>query len=143
MCFISFLTSENCFPMNLLTELIVCSGFVIACLLAGSPTLRSPLPPSRNAKIDGVVLRPSLFCITTGSFPSITATQEFVVPKSMPMILPISVLFVFLYFLNIICNACAKSFLLTQCQRFFSVQNKIKTIILPFLLLSALSVMLP
>jgi type III secretory pathway component EscS len=35
--------------------------------------------------MDGVVLRPSLFGITTGSLPSITATQELVVPKSIPI----------------------------------------------------------
>jgi hypothetical protein len=29
--------------------------------------------------------------MTFGSFPSMTATTEFVVPRSMPMILPISV----------------------------------------------------
>jgi hypothetical protein len=59
----------------------------MACLLAESPTLRSPFPLSINATIEGVVLRPSLFAITTGSLPSNTATQLFVVPKSIPMIL--------------------------------------------------------
>mmetsp|Transcript_97220 Transcript_97220/g.192639 ORF Transcript_97220/g.192639 Transcript_97220/m.192639 type:complete len:94 (+) Transcript_97220:1933-2214(+) len=39
------------------------------------------------ATIDGVVLMPSLFSNTLGEEPSITATQEFVVPKSMPTIL--------------------------------------------------------
>jgi hypothetical protein len=43
--------------------------------------------------IDGVVLFPSELGITTASFPSITETQEFVVPKSIPIILPILVLF--------------------------------------------------
>ena len=46
---------------------------------AGSPTFRSPF--SVNATIDGVVLLPSLLAITTGSLPSITATQELVVPR--------------------------------------------------------------
>ena len=66
---------------------MVLCGLVIACLFAGSPTFLSPL--SVNATIDGVVLLPSLFAITCGSEPSITATQEFVVPKSIPIILPI------------------------------------------------------
>ena len=45
-------------------------------------------------QLDGVVLAPSAFGITTGSFPSITETHEFVVPKSIPIILLI------IYFLN-------------------------------------------
>jgi hypothetical protein len=53
--------------------------------LAGSPILRSP--SFKKATIEGVVLRPSLFAITTASLPSITATQELVVPKSIPIIL--------------------------------------------------------
>ena len=57
--------------------------------LAGSPTFLSPFPSSRKATIEGVVLRPSLLGITTGSLPSITETQEFVVPKSIPIIFPI------------------------------------------------------
>ena len=39
-----------------------------------------------------VVLSPSLFSITRGLPPSMTATQEFVVPRSMPIILPIMAL---------------------------------------------------
>jgi hypothetical protein len=35
-----------------------------------------------NPMIEGVVLFPSEFAITTGSLPSITETHEFVVPKS-------------------------------------------------------------
>jgi hypothetical protein len=73
--------------MNRLIEKMVFFGLVIACRFAGSPTFRSPF--SVNATIDGVVLLPSLFGITTGSFPSITATHEFVVPRSMPIIFPI------------------------------------------------------
>jgi len=38
--------------------------------------------------LQGVVRLPSLFAITTGSLPSNTATQEFVVPKSIPIIFP-------------------------------------------------------
>jgi hypothetical protein len=39
--------------------------------------------------MDGVVLAPSAFGITVGSPPSNTATHEFVVPKSIPIILAI------------------------------------------------------
>ena len=60
-------------------------GLVMAWRLAGSPTLRSP--PSMKATTEGVVRLPSLLLMTTGSFPSITATQLLVVPRSMPMIL--------------------------------------------------------
>src|SRR5204863_6043027 len=66
---------------------MVFCGLVIAWRLAGSPTLRSPF--FRKATMDGVVRRPSSLAITTGSLPSITATQLFVVPKSIPMIFPI------------------------------------------------------
>src|SRR6476469_4357303 len=74
--------------MKRLMLAMVFLGLVTAWRLAGSPTLRSPLPPSRNATMLGVVRRPSLFGITTGSLPSITATHELVVPRSMPIILP-------------------------------------------------------
>jgi len=40
-----------------------------------------------NATIDGVVRAPSAFSITFGVLPSITATQEFVVPRSIPIAL--------------------------------------------------------
>ena len=73
--------------MNLLIEKMVLRGFVIACLLAGSPIFLSPF--SANATTDGVVLLPSLLMITEGSLPSITATHELVVPRSIPIIFPI------------------------------------------------------
>src|SRR5258707_4149734 len=38
-----------------------------------------------NPTIEGVVRLPSLLGMTTGSPPSITATQELVVPKSIPI----------------------------------------------------------
>ena len=38
--------------------------------------------------MDGVVLAPSAFSITRAFFPSITATHEFVVPRSMPITSP-------------------------------------------------------
>jgi hypothetical protein len=61
----------------------------MACRLAGSPTFRSPL--SRKATTEGVVRLPSLLGITTGSLPSMTATHELVVPRSIPIIFPIIV----------------------------------------------------
>jgi hypothetical protein len=39
--------------------------------------------------MEGVVRFPSLFSMTRAESPSITATQEFVVPKSIPIALPI------------------------------------------------------
>jgi hypothetical protein len=39
-----------------------------------------------NATTEGVVLSPSLLGITLGVPPSMNATQELVVPRSMPMI---------------------------------------------------------
>jgi hypothetical protein len=44
-----------------------------------------------KATTDGVVRDPSAFSITFGVFPSITATQELVVPKSMPITTPFTV----------------------------------------------------
>jgi hypothetical protein len=76
--------------MNRLTEKIVFAGFVIAWRFAACPTNRSP--DFENATTEGVVRAPSEFSKTTGSPPSITAMQEFVVPKSMPKIFAISLL---------------------------------------------------
>ena len=53
--------------------------------LAGWPTRRSP---SVNATTEGVVRAPSEFSITRGCEPSITATHEFVVPRSIPITEP-------------------------------------------------------
>ncbi len=64
------------------------SGLVTACRLAGWPTRRSP--SSVNATIDGVVRAPSEFSITLGAEPSMTATHELVVPRSMPITFAIS-----------------------------------------------------
>ena len=79
-------------------EEIVLSGFVIACLLATCPTILSP--DLAKATTDGVVRPPSALAMTTGSPPSMTATQELVVPKSIPMIFaiiinPFRVIYVF------------------------------------------------
>src|SRR3981189_3004054 len=61
----------------------VFSGLVMLWRLAGCPTRTSP--SSVKATMDGVVRPPSLFSMTLALFPSITATQELVVPRSMPI----------------------------------------------------------
>src|SRR5271155_2088952 len=72
--------------MRRLTAKMVRSGLVTAWRFAGWPTSRSP--SSVKATMDGVVRMPSAFSMTFGVLPSITATQEFVVPRSIPMTLP-------------------------------------------------------
>ncbi len=72
--------------MKRLIEKIVFVGFVTAWRLATVPTRRSP--EGVKATTDGVVRPPSEFSMTVGSPPSRTAMHEFVVPRSMPMILP-------------------------------------------------------
>merc|ERR1740121_2708335 len=52
----------------------------------GTPTRRCP--SFDTATMDGVVLMPSEFSRTFGLLPSMVATQEFVVPRSIPMMLP-------------------------------------------------------
>ena len=71
--------------MNRLIEKTVFSGLVTACRFATCPTSRSPdlVKPTT----DGVIRLPSGLVMTTGSPPSITATTEFVVPRSIPIIL--------------------------------------------------------
>src|ERR1700726_4076749 len=61
--------------------------------LAGWPT--RTWPSSVKATIDGVVRPPSAFSITLALFPSITATQEFVVPRSIPIAFAMTRLLVF------------------------------------------------
>ena len=79
--------SSNVRPIRRLMAKKVRSGLVTPWRLAGWPTSRSP--SSVKATIDGVVRAPSLFSITLGVAPSMTATQELVVPRSMPMTLAI------------------------------------------------------
>src|SRR5262245_3653534 len=71
--------------MKRLMENTVVSGFVTACRFATCPTSRSPdlVKPTT----EGVSRPPSELVMTTGSPPSITATTELVVPRSIPMIL--------------------------------------------------------
>ena len=80
--------------MSRLIEEIVRSGLVMAWRFAIMPTSRSP---SLNATTDGVVRAPSALGMTTGWPPSRIATHEFVVPRSMPMILPITVFLLLLF----------------------------------------------
>src|SRR5215469_9419091 len=78
--------SSNLRPMKRLIEKIVFSELVMAWRLATSPTSRSPFLV--KATTEGVVRLPSELGMTTGSPPSITATQLLVVPRSIPMTLP-------------------------------------------------------
>src|ERR1700682_3836200 len=80
-------SESNLRPIRRLTAKTVASGLVIAWRFAICPTSRSPA--SVNPTIEGVVRLPSELGITTGSPPSITATQLFVVPRSIPMTLGI------------------------------------------------------
>src|SRR5919197_4882068 len=82
--FISSETAQNFRPMNRLIEKIVLCGFVTCWRFAGAPTSR--WPSFVNATTEGVVRPPSAFGMTVGSPPSITATQELVVPRSMPIV---------------------------------------------------------
>src|SRR5262245_39728955 len=66
---------------------MVRSGLVTAWRFAGWPTRRSPSPV--KATIDGVVRAPSEFSMTFAFLPSMTATHELVVPRSIPITLAI------------------------------------------------------
>ncbi len=71
--------------MNRLTLKTVFFGLVTCWCFAGCPTSRSPL--SVNPTTEGVVRLPDELIRTLGCPPSMTATQELVVPRSIPMIL--------------------------------------------------------
>src|SRR5438874_463942 len=73
--------------MNRLIENTVFSGLTAACRRASWPTRRSP--DLVKATTEGVVRPPSAFGMTTGSPASMTATTEFVVPRSMPTVFAI------------------------------------------------------
>ena len=81
----SLVTSFMRRPMKRLIEKTVFVGLVTAWRLATCPTSRSP--SFVNATTDGVVRPPSALGMTTGSPPSMTATTEFVVPRSIPITL--------------------------------------------------------
>src|SRR3954468_24305456 len=72
-------------PIRRLMANRVLVGLVTPWRRAGWPTRRSP--SSRKATTDGVVRAPSAFSITFGVLPSMMATHELVVPRSIPMIL--------------------------------------------------------
>jgi hypothetical protein len=73
-------------PISRLTPYTVRLGFVTIWRFDAAPTSTSP--SAFHDTIDGVVRPPSWLWMTTGSPPSRTATHEFVVPRSMPMIRP-------------------------------------------------------
>ncbi len=77
---------SNLRPIRRFTANTVFFGFVSAWRLAIWPTSLSPL--AVKPTIEGVVRAPSWLGITWGTPPSMTATHEFVVPRSMPIILP-------------------------------------------------------
>jgi hypothetical protein len=70
--------------MKRLIEDTVFSGFMTAWRFAVTPTRRSPF--GLNATTLGIVRVPSAVEITTGSPPSMTATTELVVPRSIPTV---------------------------------------------------------
>src|SRR5579872_3913592 len=76
-------SSSNLRPMRRLMANRVFCGLVTAWRLAGCPTSTSL--SLVKATIDGVVRSPSLFSITRGLPPSMMATHELVVPRSMPI----------------------------------------------------------
>src|SRR6266568_9639550 len=82
--------------MRRLIEKHVSFGLRTNCLFATSPTTCV-----FGSTTDGIVLRPSAEWITLGAPPSITATHEFVVPKSIPIIFPI-LYFPFLFLLLLV-----------------------------------------
>ena len=84
---VSSRTSSGRRPMKRLIECTVAAGFVTAWRLAVSPTRRSL--PLVNATTEGVVRVPSWFGTTLAWPACITATTEFVVPRSIPITLPI------------------------------------------------------
>ncbi|KAB8283661.1 hypothetical protein B0I72DRAFT_142933 [Yarrowia lipolytica] len=78
--------SSNRRPIRRLVANRVFSGLTTACRLAGTPTSRSP--SLVKATTEGVVRLPSAFSITLGVLPSMMATAELVVPRSIPMTAP-------------------------------------------------------
>src|SRR3981189_2355990 len=72
---------------------MVFSGLVMLWRLAGWAA--RDLPSSVKATIEGGVRPPSAFSITLALFSSITATQEFVVPRSIPIAFAMTRLLVF------------------------------------------------
>ena len=88
--YISFLTSgsSNRLPIRRFVAWKVFAGFVTAWRFAGIPTSLSL--SFVKATTLGVVLAPSAFSNTLAVFPSMMATHEFVVPRSIPMTWPLT-----------------------------------------------------
>src|SRR5256885_8296186 len=78
---------SNLRPIKRFTAYTVFDAFVTACRFAICPTRRSPF--SVKPTTLGVVRPPSLFGTICTVPPSSTATQQLVVPKSMPIAFPI------------------------------------------------------
>ncbi len=76
--------------MKRLIEKIVFSGLTTAWLRATRPTRRSPF--LLMATTEGTRRSPSADGMTIGSPPSMTATTELVVPRSIPMIFPMCII---------------------------------------------------
>ena len=70
--------------MMRLIENTVFSGLVMDWRLATWPTIRSAVL-GLTATTEGVKRLPSALVMTAGSPPSMTATTEFVVPRSIPI----------------------------------------------------------
>src|SRR2546427_12319532 len=83
-------SSSNLRPMRRLMANRVLWGLVTAWRLAGWPTTTSL--SLVKATIEGVVRSPSLFSITRGLPPSMMATHELVVPRSIPITFAMSAL---------------------------------------------------
>src|SRR5262245_51082342 len=88
--------------MKRLIEYTVFSGLVTAWRLATWPTSRSAFLVM--ATTEGVVRAPSWLGMTTGSPPCMTATTEFVVPKSIPIILLIALVPLLFQAQNLLCG---------------------------------------
>ena len=103
--------------MNRLAEEMVFSGLSTAWRFANWPTKRSPVLVKPTT--DGVKRFPSLLMTTVGLPPSMTATTEFVVPRSIPIAFPMTGISVsnwettrkqgLLRGINLICNRSAQA----------------------------------
>ena len=79
--------SLNLLPINLFASNTVFKGFIAAWFFAASPTI---LSVSVKPTYDGVVLFPWSFAIISTLSFCHTPTQEYVVPKSIPIAISVS-----------------------------------------------------
>src|SRR5437867_8610717 len=88
---LSYTLNLKSVPILRFAAITVPSGLVTICLLAGSPT--SNWPSFINATYDGKAFPPidvpSAACIIVGFPPIMTEAAELLVPRSIPIILPI------------------------------------------------------